>query len=352
LATLLLSELEETMYERNRKKVILDVDTGSDDAIAIMVALKSEKLKVEGICTVWGNLGVEQTTFNTLAVCEVLNMDVPVYAGCPHSMVKDLTPGRVPESDIKPIIIDGRELSLHSERLSGLPDTNKTREALHAVEFYHKYLKETTEPVTIVAVGPLTNLGFLFRMAPELADKVDELIIMGGGVEVSNVSEGGEANVWHDPEALQIILEAGLNPLLVTLDATFSVPLTDSDCDVLESLNTFEGRFAASVVRQRIEYESVKHATRGAWSPIHDALAACACIDRSVLTEVLTENCRVECTGICDGELLLDRRAKPASANATIAVKADKDKFFGMLCSLFSGNGRESLKSHEEEITA
>lgn len=340
------------MYERARKKVILDVDTGSDDAIAIMVALKSEALQVEGICTVWGNLGVEQTTFNTLAVCEALNMDVPVYAGCPQSMVKDLTPRRVPESDIKPIEKDGRKISLHSERLSGLPDTERTREALHAVEFYHKYLKETTEPVTIVAVGPLTNLGFLFRMAPELAGKVDELIIMGGGVEMSNVSEGGEANVWHDPEALQIILEAGMNPLLVTLDATFSVPLTGADCDILESLDTFEGGFAASVVRQRIEYESARHESRGDWSPIHDALAACACIDKSVLTEVLTENCRVECTGVCDGELLLDRRAKPSPANATIAVKADKEKFFGMLCDLFAVNGIEALKSDEEEIMA
>ncbi len=340
------------MNERNRKKVILDVDTGSDDAIAIMVALKSEALQVEAICTVWGNLGVDQTTFNTLAVCEALNMEVPVYAGCTQSMVKDLTPRRVPESDIKPIEIDGKKLNLHSERLSGLPDTARTREALHAVEFYYKYLTETIEPVTIVAVGPLTNLGFLFRIAPELSEKVHELIIMGGGVEMSNVSEGGEANVWRDPEALQIILEAGLNPLLVTLDATFSVPLTDKDCDVLESLETFEGRFAASVVRQRIEYESARHETRGAWSPIHDALAACACIDRSVLTEVLTENCRVECTGVCDGELLLDRRAKPAPANATIAVRADKEKFFMMLCNLFAGKVREHLKSDEEEIMA
>ena len=338
------------MDERKIKKVILDVDTGSDDAIAVMAALKSEELEVMGICTVWGNLGVEQTTFNTLAICEALNMDVPVYAGCTQSMVKDLTPRRVPESDIKPIVIDGKKLSLHDERLSGLPDTERTKERLHAVEFYYKYLMETAEPITIVATGPLTNLGFLFRMSPELTEKVDELIIMGGGVEVSNVSEGGEANVWHDPEALQVILEAGLSPLLVTLDATYSVPLTLSDCDTLESLNTFEGRFAASVVRQRIEYESARHATRGAWSPIHDALAVCACIDKSVLTEVLTGNCRVECTGICDGEILIDKRAKPEPANASIAVRADKEKFLGMLCGFFASSGKESLKSEEEEI--
>lgn len=337
------------MNNIKRKKVILDVDTGSDDAIALMAALRSEALDVQGICTVWGNLTVDKTTYNTLAVCEALQMEVPVYAGCPRSMVKDRTPNRIPESDIKPILKDGKELRMHFDTLKGLPLTDRVPEKLHAVEFYYRYLKETTEPVSIVAVGPLTNLGFLFRLAPELAEKVDELIIMGGGVEVSNASECGEANTWNDPEAVQIILEAGLKPLLVTLDATHSAPITESDCVVLENLQTFEGLFTASLVRQRIEYESARFVSRGAWSPIHDALAVCACIDLRVLSEVQEANCRIECTGLCDGEVLVDRRAKPRAANAFLALRADKEQFLGMLCSLFAKHGNDPESSKKED---
>ena len=89
------------------RKVILDVDTGSDDAIAIMAALKSDDLEVVGICTVWGNLPVEETAYNTLAVCEALGVNVPVYQGAHHSMAKELTPGRTQGNNVQPIIRDG-----------------------------------------------------------------------------------------------------------------------------------------------------------------------------------------------------------------------------------------------------
>lgn len=319
-----------------RKKVILDVDTGSDDAVAVMAALKSDLLEVEAICTVWGNLGVALTAYNTLAVCEALGQDIPVYAGCNQSMVKHLTPVRIPESDIKPIIKDGKELRMHFDRLEGLPATERTPEKLHAVEYYYKFLSETKEPITIIATGPLTNLGFLFRIAPELSHKVTELIIMGGGVEQTNASLCGEANVWNDPEALQIILDAGLHPTLVTLDATHSAALTEEDCAVLEGLGTFEGTFAASIIRQRIEYEQARFESRGPWSPIHDALAVCCAIEPALITRSLEVNSRVECTGLCDGELLIDRSARPKAPNAVLAVEGDKPRFAALITELFS----------------
>ena len=329
------------------RKVILDVDTGSDDAIAIMAALKSEDLEVVGICTVWGNLPVAETAHNTLAVCEALGVNVPVYQGAHHSMAKELTPGRTQGNNVQPIIRDGVELRIHFPRLTGLPDTDRVPESSHALEYYYNYLTAAVEPVTLIATGPLTNLGFLFRLAPELSAKVKELIIMGGGVEVTNAAACGEANVWHDPEAMEIILRAGLEPTLVTLDATHSAPLSLEDCQVLENLGTFEGRFTANIIRQRIAYETARFENRGAWSPIHDALAVCAAIEPEVLTVKERARIRAEVTGKSDGEILIDRRAKAEEPNATLAVKADKDKFLNLLLKLFGPPALEEFWKEE-----
>lgn len=328
------------MNPKKRRKVILDVDTGSDDAVAILAALLSEELDVLGICTVWGNLEVEQTTYNTLALVSALGMETPVYAGCSRSMVKDRTPARVSGGKLEPILKDGKMLAMHPRRLPGLPDTERTPETLHAVEYYYQALREATEPVNIVAVAPLTNLGFLFRLAPELAGKVGELVIMGGGLGVTNASSCGEANTWHDPEALQILLDAGLSPLLVTLDATHSAALTEEDCALLEGTGTFAGRFAAGLIRQRIGYEQARFPGRGDWSPVHDALAVCALLDPSLLTRVEEAHCRIECTGACDGEVLVDRRARPQPPNARLALEADRKRFAALLTHLLGKGGQ------------
>src|SRR5690554_3538587 len=162
------------MEKMKTRKVILDVDTGSDDAIAIMCAIKAESIQLEAICTVWGNLTVDKTTLNTLGLCEAMGVEIPVYAGCNRPMVKDRSKYRDLEDSYEPLIIDGKELKIHYDRLEGIPEPSRKEEDRHAVRFYYDYLIEATEPVTIIATGPLTNLGFLFRLAPQLAEKVEQ----------------------------------------------------------------------------------------------------------------------------------------------------------------------------------
>jgi len=319
------------------RKVILDVDTGSDDAIAIMCAVKAESIQLEAICTVWGNLTVDKTTLNTLGLCEALGVDTPVYAGCHRPMVKDRSPYRDLDNAYEPLIVDGKELKIHYDRLEGIPEPTRKAGSRHAVRFYYDYLTEATEPVTIIATGPLTNLGFLFRLAPHLAEKVEQLIIMGGGVHITNSSRAGEANIWHDPEALQIILDTGIHPLLVPLDATHAAALNLDDCQKLESLGTFAAEFTAKLARQRIEYESARFGEYHSFSAIHDALAVCASIDESVLEDVQELACRVGLSGSVDGDLLIDRREVPEEkVNVSIALSANKEKFVAMLCELFA----------------
>lgn len=331
--------------------VILDVDTGSDDAVAIMTALKSPALKVEAICTVWGNLSVPKTTQNTLGVCQALHKRIPVYEGCRRPMVKDRSCCRDLENAYQPVFKDGKELKIHYDRLEGLPELTTKQEPEHAVRFYYEYLRKTAVPVTIVAVGPLTNLGFLFRLAPELSKKVERLIIMGGGIDVTNCSPAGEANLWHDPEAFQIILDTGIKPLLIPLDATHSAPFTEEDCRLIEEPGTFEARFTARLIRQRIAYESALLGPERNWSPIHDALAVSACIDESVLTDIRELNCRIGLSGASDGELLPDRRALPEKPNLRVAMSANKERFLDMVCRCMAGAGegpeRAGLKNRQ-----
>lgn len=318
--------------KEKRCNVILDVDTGSDDAVAIMLALKSPELNVKAVCNVWGNLTVEKTTRNTLGVCQALGAKIPVYQGCQRPMVKDRSSSRDLQNTYQPVIVDGKELKIHYDRLDGLPEVMGGPEPVHAVRFYYEYLKNAVDPVTIVAVGPLTNLGFLLRTAPELSKKIHQLIIMGGGVNISNCSAAGEANIWHDPEAFQIILNTGIIPLLVPLDATHAAMLDEKDCEELEKIDTFEARFTASLIRQRIVYESALLGPDRWRSAIHDALAVSACIDESVLKDIREVSCTVGLSGASDGEIMIDRRAVTDPVNLRVALSADKKRFFQIIC--------------------
>ncbi|NMA07441.1 MAG: nucleoside hydrolase [Ruminococcaceae bacterium] len=315
------------------KKVILDVDTGSDDAVAIMTAIGCEDLDIVAICTVWGNLEVEDTTINTLELVSAMGADdIPVYRGCPTAMVKYLDPTGIPFISHAPIIKDGKELSIHSKRLGGLKPTEKKPEDIDAVSFYVNYLKNAKEKVTLIPVGPLTNLGEALSIAPEIVENIEEIVIMGGGDSLANVSPCAEANIWHDPEAATIVANCGAPVLWIPLDATHSAALDMEDVKTLKEVGTFASKFAAGQVEQRIEFENAAYGEGKNDSAIHDALAVCAVIDRSVLTEVEKCNVKIGLFGFGAGETIIDRRRSPDEPNCEFAFKASKEKFMEMLC--------------------
>lgn len=327
------------MCTMNKMPVILDVDTGSDDAVAIMAAIYSEKLSVKAICTVWGNLSINNTTRNTIDLCSAIGEGIPVYQGCSDAMVRSHIKGREMINSYVPLVKDGVVLKIHYERLHGLDDSGILPQDQHAVDFYYEYLTETTEPVTIIAVSPLTNLGFLFKLNPDLSKKIDQLIIMGGGIDLTNASPSGEANIWHDPEALQCILDTGIKPVLVPLDATHSVPIDLPDCEKLEALDTFAGHFTARLIRERIEFDRAQWGNDHAWTAVHDALAVVSVICPDVFTDIREEYISVGLSGVCDGEILIDRSAHAPMANSLVAYKADHGIFMHGLLSLFKKRG-------------
>ncbi|MBR2806277.1 MAG: nucleoside hydrolase [Oscillospiraceae bacterium] len=317
-------------------RVILDVDTGSDDAVAVATALRCPDLDVLAICTVWGNLDVEDTTENTLRLVDKLGRaEVPVYKGCGTAMVKYLYPRGAVDTGRSSKVVDenGNELHIHYKRLSGLENpVEKKEEPIDAVTFYVNFLRAQTEKVTLIPVGPLTNLGEALSIAPDIAEKIEKIVIMGGGDKVANISPSAEANIWHDPEAAEIVQQCGAPVLWIPLDATLSCALNKKDCAKLRATGTWAADFAATLCEERIEFESKSVGGDKDNSSIHDALAVCSVIDESVLTEVEDAHVHIALNGYNEGETIIDRRCIPDKFNCRFAVKASHDKFLAMLC--------------------
>lgn len=334
---------------KKKRKVILDVDTGSDDAVAIMTALFSEELEVLGITTVHGNLPCQYTTDNTLRVVEYIGADVPVYAGCAYPLVKDLLPGRAVNAQElrKETVIDGKVIAVHEKELP-LPKPTRQAENEHAVVWMIKTLTQAEEKVTLIPVGAMTNIATLLRIAPEVKDNIEEIICMGGGVNVHNRGYRSETNFFNDPEAAKIMLDSGVKVTVVSLDATHSSWFGYEKVDELRALHTKAGDFAAEMLYHRIYAANLSGARKEPKSALHDVLAVCAAIDPNVLTDVRHESCDIDISGgIADGQLMTSMRYKYANPEKPtfVAYRADGEKLFSMMCERLAkapGTGEQS----------
>ncbi len=195
-------------------KIIMDVDTGIDDALALLLAVRSTELELLACTTVAGNVTVEQTTRNTLAVLELAERsDIPVIRGAARPLVRRLTTAT---------FFHGKD-GLGN---SNLPEPTMRPLATFAPEYLVKMAAQFTGELTIVAVGPLTNLAMALLLDPHWGRKLKQLIIMGGTVHApGNVTPVAEANFYNDPEAAQAVINSGANITLVGLDVTSQATL-------------------------------------------------------------------------------------------------------------------------------
>jgi inosine-uridine nucleoside N-ribohydrolase len=319
-------------------KVILDVDTGSDDAVAIMAAALSPDIELLACCTVWGNLPVVNTTENTLRLLEKLGKNVPVYKGVNTAMVKYLAQNRIPEPVYKPVYNSvGREIKPHHDFLEELPPATRKCENMDAPSFYVDFLRKAKEPVTLVPVGPMTNLGFALTIDPTIVKNIEQIVIMGGGDLIANRSMCGESNIWHDPEAAHKVLNCGVKKItMVPLDATHAAYTNLEDCKKLRAIGTFAAKYAATLAEQRIEAEAVLSPDTDR-TAVHDVLALCSVIEPAVLKDVEYCRCDVGLSDFGEGATFIDHRAKTSeNANVYFAHSADREKLFSMLCKIFS----------------
>ena len=318
------------------KKVILDVDTGSDDAVAIMVTILSRELELLGITTVHGNLPLEYTTDNTLRVIDFMKSAVPVYKGCGFPLVQDLSPGRRVNADEvkRDVIIDGKVVAVHEKELP-LPEAVSKVQNENAIVWLWRTLKYTKEKITLIPVGAMTNIATVLRIDPTVAENIEEIVCMGGGINVHNRSFRSETNFYNDPEAAKIMLDSGVKVTVVTLDATHGSWFGYEEVDKMRQIGTKEADFAADMLYHRIYAANLTGARAEKKSALHDVLAVCAVIDPTILTDVRHETCDIDIGGgIGDGALMVSSRYKYSKPEKPtyIAYKADREKLFYMLC--------------------
>ena len=189
--------------------VIFDCDPGKDDSLALFVALAlPHAIDVLGITTVAGNVPVEHTSRNARRIVEAAGRhDIPVYPGCARPLLRHT----VTAADVHGA--DGMGGS-------GLPDAEHPVEDFHAVEALAGFLEEASTPLTIAAIGPLTNIALLMSLRPDLAPAIGQLVVMGGARKGGNVTRNAEFNIFADPHAARIVLAGKVPATIVPLDVT------------------------------------------------------------------------------------------------------------------------------------
>lgn len=215
------------------RKIIIDTDPGQDDAIAILLALASPELDVLGITAVAGNVPLTLTQDNIRKVCELAGKtDTKVYVGSERPMKRQL---------ITAEYVHG-ETGLNGTQL---PEPSMPLQEQHAVEFIiDTVLSQPNKSLTLCTLGPLTNIGKALAQAPEIAPRIKELVMMGGGLfEGGNVTPVAEFNIYVDPDAAKLVFESGIPLVVMPLDVTHKALTTNARIDAFRSLGTQVGIF-------------------------------------------------------------------------------------------------------------
>ncbi|HEY0757296.1 MAG TPA: nucleoside hydrolase [Ktedonobacteraceae bacterium] len=252
-------------------KIILDTDPGIDDALALFLALASPEVQLEAVTTVSGNVPVEHTTRNALALLELAGRaDVPVARGCEYPLLVPL---------------------VHAAHVHGgnglggvlLPEPQLKPLAAHAVDVIIEKVLAAPGEITLVAIGPLSNLALAVRREPRLVQAVREVVIMGGALRVpGNITPAAEFNIFADPHAAHVVLHAGWPIRLVTLDTTTRTLLARSRVAQLAT----NGHAVTTLIRQLVDYYcDIFGGAQGLTSlQMHDPLCLAAAFRPDLLT--------------------------------------------------------------------
>lgn len=322
----------------DKRKIILDVDTGTDDAMAILLAERIDAIDLTALTVTHGNQPLACTLENTLRVTELLGRDIPVYAGCPEPMVQLMAPGRRHNQVLQTVVkvIDGKEVHIHDPYLPLPPATRKPRD-MHAVSYLVETLRGSDQKITLVSVGPPTNIGMALRMAPDIARYLDEIVVMGGGVDMGNRTSAAEMNFYMDPEASQLLVKADTKVTLFPLNATMSALFTKQDGEAIIALGNPVARFFGQLITGFVDRCALLDIGADGVA-IHDALCILYLVDPAIVTDLRHENCDVDFGGgIADGALIVDARGyMPKTRETYIAYRVDKDRVMRHLLNILA----------------
>lgn len=312
--------------------VIIDCDPGVDDALAIILALKHPDIDVKAICTVTGNVHIEYTTkngLNILALCG--RKDIPLYRGSEVALDQE-RPETVP--------------AFGNDGLGGFAHTiesDKLPEEENAVDYLIRASKEHPGELTLLAIGPYTNVAKAIRKDPMFPKRIKQIILMGGAKYTGNMSPVAEYNFWADPQAAKEVLAAGFERLvMVGLDVTNQIALDAGTREILRILNTDLSKFIYNITQSGLD-ENWEFCGRPV-SPMHDVLTVGYLIDPSILT-VQDAHIDAVTDGIARGQSVVDIGGYWNACNAEYASDVDTKKFYKLfLTSVFPEHREDILR--------
>ena len=303
------------------RKIIIDTDPGQDDAVAILLALGSPKeIEVLGITAVAGNVPLELTQKNARMICELAGRpDIPVFAGSKNPLAKRLVTAEHVHGKTG---LDGPTL----------PDPTMPLQEKHAVDFIIETLRaQPAGSVTLCPLGPLTNIASAFNQAPDIIEKVQEIVLMGGAYfEVGNITPAAEFNIYVDPEAAEIVFKAGAPITVMPLDVTHKALVTKARNDAFRDLGTPVGIAVAEMTDFFERYDKEKYGSAGA--PLHDPTVIAYLLKPKLFTgrfinvEIETKSALTRGMTVADWWRVTDREP-----NAMFMGDIDADGFFTLL---------------------
>ena len=250
-------------------RVIIDTDPGVDDALALLLGMRSPELKIEAITPVAGNVPLELTLPNALRLVEIAGrIDIPVAAGARGPLVRRLVTATY----------------AHGENGLGgavFPEPTTKPVAEPAAEYIRRIVRKYPREVTLITLGPLTNIATALSSDPELAGMVRGLTMMGGSLSGGNITPAAEFNIYVDPEAARIVFQSGIPITMVGLDVTRKTSLTEEHVRVLEAAQNPVSQAAAKIGRNAINHNRERGFLVG--PNMHDSLAVAAFLDPTIL---------------------------------------------------------------------
>ena len=283
------------------QKIILDTDPGIDDAMAIFMALAHPDIELLGLTTVFGNASIEQTTSNAIRLLDIADSKIPVARGAGRPS------GRKPLP--YPDFVHGVN-GLGDIRLN---EPSRSETALTAAQFIIEQVRQYPGDITLIAIGPLTNLAIALDNAPEIVNAVKQVIIMGGTLhETGNVSPAAEANIFCDPHAADKVMAASWPVTIIGLDVTHQTLLSRQIFDDIASKNPVAGPFLKEAARYYIDfYEQERGATNGCYG--HDISAIAYAIQPDLFSLQQGSICVVT-EGVAIGQIIQDDKPERSYA--------------------------------------
>ena len=302
------------------RKIIIDTDPGQDDAVAILLALASPELDVVGLTAVAGNVPLALTEKNARRICELAKRpDMRVYAGAVRPLVRPLVTAEYVHGKTG---LDGPDL----------PEPKMPLQAQHGVDFIIETVKANPDgAITLCPLGPLTNIALALIRAPEIAPRIKEIVLMGGGFfEGGNVTPAAEFNIYVDPHAAEVVLTSGIPIVMMPLDVTHKALTSRARVERFRKMGTEVGFATADLLDFFERFDEQKYGTDG--GPLHDP-----CVIAYLLKPDLFQGRHCNVTVETQSELTMGMtvidwwHVTGREPNATVMREIDHDGFFELL---------------------